>query len=177
MVSLNIVFWLFVIIFAVIGTMRGWAKELLVSFSIILALFIISVLDTYVPPLKPFLDGANSTAFWTQTIIVALLAFFGYQTPNIPKLGGGKFAREKLQDALFGAVLGAFNGYLIVGSIWYFLDQANYFYNLITAPVAGTAAGDAALRLISLLPPNWLTIPGVYFAVAVSFLFVVVVFI
>ncbi len=177
MVSLNIVFWLFIVIFAIIGTMRGWAKELLVSFSIILALFIISVLDTYVEPLKPFLDGANSTSFWTKTTIVALLAFFGYQTPNIPKLGGGKFAREKLQDALFGAVLGGFNGYLIVGSIWHFLNEANYFYNFITAPVPGHPGGDAALRLIALLPPNWLTIPGVYFAVALSFLFVVVVFI
>ncbi len=177
MVSLNIVFWLFIILFAVIGTMRGWAKELLVSFSIILALFIISVLDTYIDPLKPFLDGANSTSFWTKTTIVALLAFFGYQTPNIPRLGGGKFAREKLQDALFGAVLGAFNGYLIIGSIWVFLHEANYFYHLIEPPLPGTPGGDAALRLISILPPAWLTIPGVYFAVALSFLFVVVVFI
>ncbi|HEB64505.1 MAG TPA: hypothetical protein ENJ02_03060, partial [Chloroflexi bacterium] len=163
--------------FAVIGTMRGWAKELLVSFSIILALFIISVLYTYVDPLKPFLKGTNSTSFWTQTTIVALLAFFGYQTPNIPRVGTGKFAREKLQDALFGAVLGGFNGYLIMGSIWFFLDQAKYFYDFISAPVPGTAGGDAAIRLIALLPPNWLTIPGVYFAVAISFLFVVVVFI
>ncbi len=177
MVSLNVVFWLFVVIFAVIGTMRGWAKELLVSFSIILALFIIAVLGVYVTPLQPFLNGANSTSFWTQTTIVALLAFFGYQTPNIPRIGGGKFAREKLQDALFGAVLGAFNGYLIMGSIWFYLHQAQYIYDFISAPIPGTPGGDAALRLVAILPPTWLTIPVVYFAVAISFLFVVVVFI
>jgi len=177
MISLNIVFWLFVVIFAAIGAMRGWAKELLVSFSIILALFIIAVLDTYVTPMQPFLDGNNSTSFWTQTSIVVLLAFFGYQTPNMPRVGGGKFAKDKLQDALFGAVLGAFNGYLIIGSLWFFLHQADYFYNFITAPIPGTPAGDAALRLITALPPTWLTIPTVYFAIAISFLFVVVVFI
>ncbi len=177
MVSINIVFWLFIILFAVIGAMRGWAKELLVSFSIILALFIISVLDTYVPPMQPFLNGQNSTSFWTQSLIVLLLAFFGYQTPNIPNIPSGKLGRDKLQDALFGFVLGAFNGYLIVGSLWFFLDQAKYFYNFILAPIPGTPAGDAALRLITNLPPEWLTIPIVYFAIAVAFLFVVVVFI
>ncbi|GAB4530674.1 MAG: hypothetical protein Fur0018_18060 [Anaerolineales bacterium] len=177
MVSLNIVFWLFVIVFATIGTMRGWAKELLVTFSIILALFIISVLDTYIAPMQPFLNGNNSVSFWTQSLIVLVLAFFGYQTPNMPRVPGGKFARDKLQDSLFGAVLGGFNGYLIIGSVWFFLDQANYFYNFVLPPIAGTPPGDAALRLIANLPPAWLTIPGVYFAVAVSFLFVVVVFI
>ncbi len=177
MVSLNIVFWLFIVVFAAIGAMRGWAKELLVSFSIILALFIISVLDTYVTPMQPFLNGQNSTSFWTQSLIVLILAFFGYQTPNIPRVPSSKLGRDKLQDALFGLVLGAFNGYLIIGSLWFFLDQAKYFYNFISAPVPGTPAGDAALRLIANLPPEWLTIPAVYFAIAVAFLFVVVVFI
>ncbi|RMF42778.1 MAG: hypothetical protein D6755_11075 [Anaerolineae bacterium] len=177
MISLNIVFWLFVIVFAAIGAMRGWAKELLVAFSVILALFIIAVLDTYIQPMQPFLNGNNSTSFWTQSIIVIVLAFFGYQTPNMPRVGGGKFAKDKLQDALFGAVLGAFNGYLIIGSLWFFLDQAKYFPDFISAPIPGTPAGDAAIRLLSALPPVWLTIPTVYFAIAVSFLFVVVVFI
>ncbi len=177
MISLNVVFWLFVIIFAAIGAMRGWAKELLVAFSVILALFIIAVLDTYIQPMQPFLNGANSTSFWTQSVIVIVLAFFGYQTPNMPRVGGGKFAKDKLQDALFGAVLGAFNGYLIVGSLWFFLDQAKYFPNFISAPIPGTPAGDAAIRLLAALPPVWLTIPTVYFAIALSFLFVVVVFI
>ena len=38
MVTLNFLFWMFVILFGVIGAMRGWAKELLVTFSAILAL-------------------------------------------------------------------------------------------------------------------------------------------
>ena len=31
MVSLVVVFWMYVILFAIIGAMRGWARELLVS--------------------------------------------------------------------------------------------------------------------------------------------------
>ncbi len=49
MISLDVIFWMFVVLFAIIGLMRGWAKELLVTFAVILALFIITVLENYVP--------------------------------------------------------------------------------------------------------------------------------
>ncbi len=51
MVSLTIVFWMLVIIFAVIGAMRGWAKELLVTFALILSIFVLTVLDKFAPGL------------------------------------------------------------------------------------------------------------------------------
>ena len=35
MVSLSFVFWLFVILAAIIGMLRGWAKELLVTVSVV----------------------------------------------------------------------------------------------------------------------------------------------
>jgi hypothetical protein len=47
MISLTVLFWVFIILFAIIGAMRGWSKELLVTFSVILALFLIEVLETY----------------------------------------------------------------------------------------------------------------------------------
>ena len=34
MMSIVYVFWMYVILFAVIGALRGWAKELLVVFSV-----------------------------------------------------------------------------------------------------------------------------------------------
>ena len=40
MMSIVVVFWMYVFLFAFIGGMRGWAKELLVTFSAILALAI-----------------------------------------------------------------------------------------------------------------------------------------
>ena len=52
MVYLNFIFICFVILFAVIGAMRGWAKEMMVTASTILALFIITVLETYVKGLS-----------------------------------------------------------------------------------------------------------------------------
>ena len=91
----------------------------------------------------------------------------------------GSFAREKLQDALLGFVVGAFNGYLLVGSLWYFLHEANYPYpQLILPPEPGKMLGDTALTLLKYAPPRWLIAPpAVYFAVIFSFLFVIVVFV
>jgi hypothetical protein len=173
MVSLPVFFWMFVILFAIIGAMRGWAKELMVTFSVVLALFLISVLETYVGIFRNAIEAAGGAAqFWVRATIVILLGFFGYQTPNLRAIAGARFARERLQDTLLGFIIGALNGYLVVGTIWYYMHAAGYpFPDIISAPP------ESANRLISLLPPTWLEIPWVYFAVGVAFLFVIIVFI
>lgn len=179
MISLPAVFYLLMILFAVIGAMRGWAKEILVTFSAILALFILAVLERYVPQAKEFLDIKNGISyFWTRTAVIVALIFFGYQTPNIPKFSASKFAREKLSDMLLGFVLGALNGFLIVGSIWYFLDQAHYPFNkYLVAPRADLPGFEAVKSLLPLLAPRWLGIPAIFFAVILFAVFVLVVFI
>lgn len=179
MMSLSFAFWMLVILFAVIGAMRGWAKEILVTFSLILALFLLTVLSRYVPPLAAFLQGGKSSlAFWIQTTLVIIMVFFGYQTPNLPRVAGARFARERLSDVLLGFVMGAINGFLIIGTLWFFLDQANYpFKNFITPPTPDNPLSQGALKIIPYLPPNWLGIPTIYFAVAIAFIFVIVVFI
>jgi len=176
MLSLTFVFWMYVVLFAMIGAMRGWARELLVSFAVILALFIITVLERFIPFIRDSLAG--SARFWLQVGVLAALFFFGDQTPNIPRIAAsGRFARERLQDTLLGLFLGALNGYLIFGIIWYYMHEANYPFPYITAPLAGTPLGDAALKLVPLLPPHWMGSPAIYFAVALAFVFVLVVFI
>lgn len=176
MVSLTVVFWMYVVLFAIIGAMRGWAKELMVTFSVVLSLFIITLLEQFVPPLR---EGIGEIPrFWVRIIIVTLLVFFGYQTPNIRALAGARFARERLQDTLLGLIIGALNGYLVVGSFWYYMDEAGYpFAPFFTAPNLSDPLGRAAEVLVSRLPPVFLQPPWIYFAVAIAFLFVVVVFI
>ncbi len=178
MVYLNFIFYCFVILFAVIGAMRGWAKEMLVTASAVLALFIITVLETYVKGLSQSFAVPGSVAqFWLRTAIIAILAFFGYQTPNLPMLGQQRFVRERVQDSLLGIVLGGVNGYLIVGSIWFFLSESGYkAVAYIVPPDPSSAAGQAAIKLLAFMAPAWLGVPFIYFAVALSFIFVVVVF-
>ncbi len=178
MVSLNFMFWLFVSMFAIVGAMRGWAKELLVSFSVVLSLFILTVLETYIPFVYDFMVQAGGRPqFWLRSSIVVLMAFFGYQTPNLQRLAGARFARERLQDTLLGLFLGALNGYLIMGTLWFFLHQAGYPFPYVLPPIPGDPFSEPALRLLQWLPPRWLGIPAIYFAVAIAFAFVVIVFI
>jgi uncharacterized membrane protein required for colicin V production len=178
MVSLTVLFWLFVVLFAIIGAMRGWAKEILVTFSVLLAIFIIVLMQTYLPVLNPDSGISQSTRFWIQTAVIALLVFFGYQTPNLRALAGPRFARDRVQDLLLGLILGAINGYLIVGSIWFYMAEAGYpFEPYFIVPDQNTAMGQAAINLLEKMPPVYLVPPWIYFAVAVAFLFVVVVFI
>ncbi|HEY3312700.1 MAG TPA: CvpA family protein [Anaerolineales bacterium] len=175
MISLNFTFWLLVVLFGLIGMMRGWAKELLVSFSVILGLAFNSLLMRYVPVIKA-LPSDQEPLFWIRVTIVMVLVFFGYQTVGLPRFAS-KASREKLQDSLLGFVLGALNGFLVFGTLWFYLSEAGYPFEYITAPVEGTAMGDAAIRLLPILAPRLLGEPAIYFAVMISFIFVLVVFI
>ncbi len=197
MISIWVVFWMLVVIFSIVGAFRGWVKELLVIFSVILALFLLHISGEYLGLVQPFtkvLEGVDAKAafsvleeatqealrvqFWIRALIVISLAVFGYQTPNISFIKD-KARREQIQDILFGAVLGAMNGYLIIGSLWAYMDSAHYlFETYISGPEAGTELGDKALSMIQNLPPNFFSSEaGLLMAVGVAFLFVLVVFI
>ena len=78
---------------------------------------------------------------------------------------------------LLGFFLGGINGFMIWGTIWFYLEIANYPFDIIIRPDAATAMGQAVERLMAFLPPAWLGSPVIYFAVAVAFVFVMVVFI
>jgi uncharacterized membrane protein required for colicin V production len=176
MVSLTVVFWMYVILFAIIGGMRGWARELLVAFSVILALTFTTLLENYVPFIRDVLKPDSPVLyFWLRFIIIVLLVFFGYQTPNIPRFAA-KMSREKIQDVLLGIFIGALNGYLIVGTIWFYMYEANYPFAVIAPPEIGSQVEKIANAMLQYMPPKILGIPGIYFAVVVAFIFVLVVF-
>ena len=172
MITLTAVFWMLLAVFAVIGSMRGWAKELLVTFSVVLALFIVTVFEEYVPFVSSFMqEGGPEREFATRALIVLVVSFFGYQTPNIPRLSE-VLVRERFQDTLLGFFIGLLNGYFILGTVFFYMHEFGYPYDFIFPPVT-----EEALNFINYLPPAWLGIPAVYFAVAVAFIFVVVVLI
>jgi uncharacterized membrane protein required for colicin V production len=166
---------MYVILFAVIGMLRGWAKELLVAFSVILALALNLLLKQYIPIVRDLPDDSSSL-FWIRTLILVALVYFGYQTVALVPHLASKAVRERLQDALFGAILGAINGYLIAGTVLFYLDQAKYPYpNVVSAPPAQLAATIA--QMMAYMPPHLLGVPSIYFAVILCFIFVIVVYV
>ncbi len=208
MISFTVVFFIFMFFFALIGGLRGWAKELLVTFSVVLTLFLVFVLERYsggvvipfsdldaqlqgadiqvvapqeVRPFGELDEGAQKgfrRQFWIRSIVLITLVFFGFQTPSLTRLGGAA-RREKIQDFLLGLFIGAINGYFIIGTLWSYMHSAHYpFAPFIIAPDASDPLIRTATTLVNILPPIWLgTTPGIFLAIGVSFLFVLVVFI
>jgi Colicin V production protein len=176
MMSIIYVFWMYVFLFAIIGWMRGWAKELLVAFSVILALALNHVIRRYIP-LAANLPETDGSLFWMRTLILVVLVYFGYQTVvSIPHLAA-KSRTEKLQDTLFGAFIGGINGYLVAGSILYYVHIADYsFQNVIIKPNDPTLLQQVN-QMMLYMPPQLLGEPGIYFAVILAMVFVLVVYI
>src|SRR5574341_615732 len=176
MMSIVYISWMYVILFPIVGGMRGWAKELLVAFSVILALALNHVLRRYIP-IAAALSESDVSLFWVRTLILLVLVFFGYQTViSIPRFAS-KAARERLQDSLFGVILGAFNGYLIAGTILYYLHVANYPFEKIMSKPQDPALLQTINQMMLYMPPQLLGEPGIYFAVILAFIFVIVVYI
>lgn len=174
MMTLTAVFWMYVLLFGIIGGFRGWAKELLVLFSVLLAIAIDRVLLTYVESVQVVMTTQPGlTQFALRSSLIITLAFFGYQSPNLPAFGSGKFAREKLQDFLLGLALGLINGYFIVGSMWLYMHESNYPLPYVT-PMADPVV---TANYMKYMPPNLLGIPNIYFAIIAAFVFVIIVFI
>jgi uncharacterized membrane protein required for colicin V production len=175
MMSILYVLWMYVALFAVIGMLRGWAKELLVSFSVILALALNLLLKQYIPIVRDLPDDSPSL-FWIRTCILVALVYFGYQTVALVPHLASKATRERVVDGLAGAFFGAFNGYLIAGTILFYIDQAKYpFPDIISAPTGNLAATIG--QMMTYMPPHLLGVPGIYFAVILCFIFVIVVYI
>ncbi len=130
MLSLTTAFWVLVILFAIVGMMRGWTKEIVATASVILALFTINQLMS---PVFAFIGWDNNVIqpeqirrweFFLMSAILLLLAFAGYQGPTLARsrVGDRLARRDELQDKLMGLLVGALNGWLIVGSLWSFLE-------------------------------------------------------
>jgi hypothetical protein len=175
MMSVIYIFWMYVLLFAIIGAMRGWAKELLVAFSVVTALAVNLLLEKYIPLVRD-LDKASGSVFWIRTLILIALVYFGYQTVSISRFAS-KAVRERLQDALFGAVLGGLNGYLVAGTILFYNHVANYPYRDIISPATDPAIIQAIDVMMKYMPPRFLGEPGIYFAVIIILIFIIVVYI
>ena len=178
MIAILIAFYVMVGFFALIGAIRGWAKELLVIFSVVLALALIFILETLVPGLNRMITSNSTTQFWVRIGILVAMVFFGYQSPRIARIARAAERRDQIQDTLLGIILGAVSGYMVIGSLWYFLHQADYFPPYVVAPLTGTPLGDTAYQITNYLPPALLMkSPLIFIAVVVAFIFVMIVFI
>jgi hypothetical protein len=131
-------------------------------------------------------DAARRRQFYILSLVHLFFAFWGYQGPTLAgsRIGDRLRVRDSLQDKVLGAIVGAVNGYLIVGTIWAFLEytttgpgqwdllNANYPFD----PTILVRPGADMLSLIEKLPLPALA-PYLTFLVVIVFLFVIIVMI
>jgi hypothetical protein len=186
MIPISTVFGGLLVLFALIGSLRGWAKEIIVAFSVILALFVEHVLMEFVPPVTTLFQNMSLQGrFYTRATLFIIITVFGYASPTIASQLGAKVARERLQDLLLGFFLGLINGFLIVGTLLSFLSATNYGVPAGQPEAEGIGGiippeiDSPSANLIAFLPPQLITKSGavLYIAVAAAFVFVIVVFI
>ena len=105
MVSLTFIFWMYVVLFCVIGGMRGWAKEILVTFSVILALTLTTLLAR-LRALRPRCPGQGQPGplFLVACHHPGAAGLLRLPDPQYLRASPPKMTREKFQDAMLGAV-------------------------------------------------------------------------
>ncbi len=126
MLSLGTLFWLMVLFFGIIGSLRGWTREVIATSGLILSLFAINQFGHLFLGLAPT-GGATPVErqrFYYLAIMHLVIAFFSYQGPAFAgaRLGERLRVRDTFQDKLLGLIVGSLNGYLIIGSLWSFLE-------------------------------------------------------
>ncbi len=154
MIQLSSVLWLAIFTFAVIGYLRGFDKELVAAAGVLLALFTLVQFNEFFTSLTSSSDNPLRSLFYLQAVILLVVTFFAYQTPpGRLSMRTGRFAgRDVMQNKMLGALAGGFNGYLVFGSLWYFLATKGYPIEQITAPQVDSASAG----LVENLPLSWL---------------------
>jgi hypothetical protein len=179
MIGLNVLLWIFVVLFGIIGYARGYKRELLVTSSVILTIYVITIIESYIPFVRDtMVPNPGGAIFWIRLGIFAFLVFFGYQTPSIPRAAlNERFEIKNPQDAIIGLVVGAVNGYCLFGTFWFYLDAAKYPIPFISSPELISKAGESFKQIIEFMPPSVLAMPVIYFVVAIALTFILIVFI
>ncbi len=188
MILLDAWFWIMIVIFGIIGMLRGWTKEVVASAGLVLSLFALNHFGGTLLGLAR--DDSNlvsikmETQFYIFSFVHLMFAFFSYQGPALVRqMSRGRFgdkARGALEESLLGFVIGAINGYLIVGTLWSFLeyDVVNkiplplnepYPFAMVLRPAAGSSAIELVAKLPLPLLEGWLPL-----LVVLLFLFVIV---
>ncbi len=123
---IEITFLVLLIVFAIVGLVRGYSHELGVTTMLLIALFALEFLnEKYQGTLNRLLgmvsgqEDIDPVRSWIFVAVLLVITFISYQgnTLSFPGRGGRPF---------FDLGTGLLNGYLAAGSIWYYLHQAGW---------------------------------------------------
>ncbi len=132
----EVVFLIVIAIFGAIGVVRGYQRELGVTTMLLLALFLITFLTAraFGERIDSVLQGADLSqagieSFWALMAVLLLIfvAFISYQGWGLAYPGSGK-------NNFVSLLVGLVNGYLLAGSIWFYLATAGWPFSNVVEP-------------------------------------------
>lgn len=174
MIQLSALLWVMAIFFAIIGFLRGWSKEIIATAGIILGLFALFQFDTLIRGTL-LVNVPRDQVFFVQSGLFIAIVYFAYQSRAIYPEDRRNQGRDSVQESILGGFLGFLNGYLIWGSIWYFMDINEYpLAPHIIAPAPGSPSDQARGLLPLVILGGGVNGSGDLLAVAVIVLFVIV---
>jgi len=172
MVQLYSLMWILAVFFAIIGVMRGWTKEIIATAGIMLALFALFQFDSLLRG-TVLLTFPTDQVFFIQAAVFLLVVFIAYT--NRTFISDDTPDRVTLQEGLLGGIIGFVNGYLVGGSLWYFMDINEYpFSPYITAPAADSISAQNLNAMPLVILGGGATGSGDLLAVAVIGIFLLV---
>lgn len=144
MIQFYSLMWVAAFFFGVMGYLRGWNRELLAASGIVLTMFAIFQFDAFLR-VSIYALLPREQVFLLQTFIFLAVVWLVYQASDAR--GGGRRGTptqaETVGANLLGVLAGAFNGYLIIGTLWYFLDINEYpFSQWLVAPAPGSPSAQ-----------------------------------
>ncbi len=177
MLELVTLVWVSILVFAVIGLGRGWTKEVIAMAGVTLGLFALHQFDAAIR--EQLLGNVSAGGkFLFQCAVLLIIAFFAYQTRALR--GGGRSepdnaGRDALQAKALGGIVGALNGYLLSGSVWYFMHINDYpLAPYIEAPAAGSLSHGTVSNLPLFVLAAGPGTPGELLSLTVIALFITV---
>ncbi|HAE85786.1 MAG TPA: hypothetical protein DCG78_04670 [Anaerolineaceae bacterium] len=169
MITLDAFFYIMVALFAIIGALRGFKKELLVTAAGVMAVF---TMEIVVPMLIK--DLTATQLFWISIGVMGVFAILAYQTPSIHRFVEiGLFERKVSHSMLLGGLVGAINGYLYLSTVFHYMAQANYPVAQIIPPDLATQAGQAVAQILSYAVPVHLQGTYVYVGIVLAFICII----
>jgi hypothetical protein len=149
MIELYALMWVVATFTAVIGFLRGWNREVVVTAACMLGMFLLFQFDSLIRGIV--LRGLNrDQTFFIQAGVFLLIVYVAYRNRSFTSRGR---SRAISAESILGAMIGFFNGYLIMGAIWYFLDINEYPLDpLIVGPAitSPSAQNLAAMPMVIL---------------------------
>ncbi len=164
MAPIEVVFAILVFVFALIGLGRGFLKELGTTTVMMILLFFMSRFDVYLDRgLVKGITTVDATVTSDQValvectvlvFVVMAVAFLSYHGETLAF--SGELPRG-VQSVVLGLMTGGLNGYLIAGSVWYYMDKFSYPIGLLGFTRENISL--VAAQIVDFLPLNFLAQP------------------